>query len=50
MVFMELNPSLENYGRRSYEVFMISGQEDLATITEVLAKITHRSPEQIKPS
>jgi GH25 family lysozyme M1 (1,4-beta-N-acetylmuramidase) len=53
MVFMELNPSLENYGRevaaRSLHDFEEAHKEDLATITEVLAKITHRSPEQIKP-
>lgn len=53
MVFMELNPSLENHGRedatRSFHDFEEAHKEDLATIIEVLAKITHRSPEQIKP-
>lgn len=53
MVFMELNSSSENHGRedaaRSLHDFEEAHREDLATITEVLAKITHRSPEQIKP-
>jgi len=53
MFFMELNPSLENHGRedaaRSLHDFEEAHKDDLAIITEVLAKITHRSPEQIKP-
>lgn len=50
---MELTPfSLQAQTAAAAEVlhdFEVTHREELATITDVLVKITHRSPDQIKP-